>query len=532
MLNIEGSLHHIKNSTITINVVEYTIPKILTPTLGSEQATNFVGRENELNEIEEQLSQNSSLLLINGIGGIGKSALASQYLSIHKDAFDHYGYISVFDDIKSAMVLALKSSLDLQSQTIEENFNDAIIKLHNLEGKKLLVIDDIKEVEKQNEVIKIVQGLTGWELLFTSRESIENISPYKLDRLSLEDARELFISHFETKDIEKVDGVLKYLDRHTLFVELTAKSLNKNRDLTLDGLLEMFQEGALPEVRISRKESFNDYLQKRFSLDTLDDSQKLLLKKLSLMPSVEIPYETLDSFFKMEDLAWILDELRDKGWLSGDDNKSYKMHQIIKEFILNSHAPIYEEIEDIVDYVNTLLKNSADPQTAVDNRDNILYFESMSDVFLREDIENEKVVLFFSNVANIYHHLGAYEKALPLYEKVLKISEAVLGDDHPSTATSYNNLAALYASMGAYEKALPLYEKALKIREAVLGDNHPSAATSYNNLAVFYFGLQNYQEAYTHMKKAVEVRQQVLPASHPDLLNSQKDLKIIREKLK
>ena len=70
----------------------------------------------------------------------------------------------------------------------------------------------------------------------------------------------------------------------------------------------------------------------------------------------------------------------------------------------------------MVDYVNTLLEDSGDPLTAVDNRDNILYFESMSDIFLREDIENEKVVLFFSNVANIYLHLGAYEKALPLYE--------------------------------------------------------------------------------------------------------------------
>jgi tetratricopeptide (TPR) repeat protein len=53
--------------------------------------------------------------------------------------------------------------------------------------------------------------------------------------------------------------------------------------------------------------------------------------------------------------------------------------------------------------------------------------------------------------------MGAYEKAEPLYLKALKIHQKVLGEEHPSTATSYNNLAELYKSMGTYEKAEPLY---------------------------------------------------------------------------
>ena len=41
----------------------------------------------------------------------------------------------------------------------------------------------------------------------------------------------------------------------------------------------------------------------------------------------------------------------------------------------------------------------------------------------------------------------------------------------------YNDLAFLYQELGEYEKALPLYEKSLKISEEVLGENHPSTAT-------------------------------------------------------
>ena len=55
--------------------------------------------------------------------------------------------------------------------------------------------------------------------------------------------------------------------------------------------------------------------------------------------------------------------------------------------------------------------------------------------------------------------MGAYEKALPLYQRALDISEKVLGPEHPDVATTLNNLAALYHHMGAYEKALPLYQR-------------------------------------------------------------------------
>ena len=43
----------------------------------------------------------------------------------------------------------------------------------------------------------------------------------------------------------------------------------------------------------------------------------------------------------------------------------------------------------------------------------------------------------------------------------------VLGEDHPDVAQSLNNLAALANDRKEYEKAIPLYEKALKIRKQV-----------------------------------------------------------------
>ena len=69
-----------------------------------------------------------------------------------------------------------------------------------------------------------------------------------------------------------------------------------------------------------------------------------------------------------------------------------------------------------------------------------------------------------------------------MYKQALSLRQELLGDRHPSVATSLNNLAALYRSQGRYEEAEPLFKQALQIAEAVLGQDHPSTKTIRNNL--------------------------------------------------
>ncbi len=85
-------------------------------------------------------------------------------------------------------------------------------------------------------------------------------------------------------------------------------------------------------------------------------------------------------------------------------------------------------------------------------------------------------------MAELYRSQGRYTEAEPLYIKALELLQRLLGDEHPSVATSYNNLAALYNSQGRYTEAEPLYIKALKIAERSLGVNHPNTITFRKNL--------------------------------------------------
>ncbi|WP_253257792.1 tetratricopeptide repeat protein, partial [Microcystis aeruginosa] len=103
----------------------------------------------------------------------------------------------------------------------------------------------------------------------------------------------------------------------------------------------------------------------------------------------------------------------------------------------------------------------------------------------------------------------------PLYLEALDLYKRLLGDNHPSLATSLNNLAHLYDSQGRYTEAEPLYLEALDLCKRLLGDNHPHVANSLNNLAGLYYSQGRYTEAEPLYLEAINIATQGLGKNHP-----------------
>jgi tetratricopeptide (TPR) repeat protein len=120
------------------------------------------------------------------------------------------------------------------------------------------------------------------------------------------------------------------------------------------------------------------------------------------------------------------------------------------------------------------------------------------------------------NKAGVYlQRHASYALAEPLYLRALSICEQQSGTEHLYTATSLHNLATLYENQGKYAEAGPLYLRALSIYEQQLGTEHPGTATVLNNLAEFYNTQRKYEEAKPLYQRALWISEKYLGPEHP-----------------
>jgi tetratricopeptide (TPR) repeat protein len=486
--------------------------------------TLCIGREDELDGIEKIFQLDDSLLLLNGLGGIGKTTLAKEYIKQYINSYDHIAYVEFKNNIKESFVSAFSYYFKFESQTIEEQFNELIYKLETIEGNNLLVVDNL-ENQKDLNIIKDIA--TNFKLLITSRVKFNGIENYHIDTLSKEKAKELFLQSHNTD--KNIDNILKYIGYHTLFITLTAQVLENSDVLTIEKLEEKFKNKEFGDIsnlddNFDTKK-FDKYLSELFKVNELKDEELDILKKLSLFPSYDIEFDDLKEFLVIEnevEFSNILNKLSKTGWLI-KDKTTYKLHQIIKEFFLSNHKPIFDEVEEIIISLGNIIADLYE-KNPVDTFPLIPYVTSVLDNI--ED-ENEIVAISYNNISQIYQAMGELEKALEYQKKDLKIIKEILGKKHPDLATSYNNISMIYQVMGELEKALEYQKKTIEIREEILDEKHPDLAASYNNISMIYKAMGELEKALEYQKKALELREEILGEKHPDLAQSYNNISLI-----
>ncbi|KND91708.1 Kinesin light chain 1 [Tolypocladium ophioglossoides CBS 100239] len=141
------------------------------------------------------------------------------------------------------------------------------------------------------------------------------------------------------------------------------------------------------------------------------------------------------------------------------------------------------------------------------------------------DAEDEEARLnLLSKAANSLDMLGQYQEAEQIFRQELKLSESVLGKEHPDTLTSMNNLAD---SQGKYDEAEQMNRQTLRLMETMLGKDHPDTLTSMNNLALVLKSQGKYEEAESMHRQELKLSESVLGKDHPDTLTSMGNLALV-----
>jgi len=484
----------------------------LTPSISLSEV---IGRERELGEVKTKLETDNSLVLVNGIGGVGKTTLAKAFMQRYMEKYNHIAWIDVSPSLIEAVIadnvlienLQLKEKVKeyIEAKQPDDAYKLILNKLCGIDGINLIALDNA-ETKDGKEITELKSlAASNWKILITSREHIAGCNEYPLDVLSPEKAKELFLTCYKhPADENDLDDLLKYIGYHTLTVELLAKTAELNPLLTVKQVTEYLKTKNLDNkklvIEIESQHAGNKHIEvylhlmSAFDLTKLNIEEQLMLSRFSVLPAKEIEFEMLCRLFQVteeneNDFINLLNSLTTKGYLTKNKD-SYKIHPIIQEIVKYKLKRPLTDFEVIIESVGSLLY----VDQAKDNPVDKFPFLDFGTTLLRniEVITNieesdtniiESLNYLLTVIGLLYQALGRYEEASELLEKALKSDIKNFGENHPTVATSQSNLALVYQALGKYEEAILLLEKSYKTFLSVFGINHPSTKTVKNNLA-------------------------------------------------
>ncbi len=140
--------------------------------------------------------------------------------------------------------------------------------------------------------------------------------------------------------------------------------------------------------------------------------------------------------------------------------------------------------------------------------------------FLQDTLgETDKATLIaMNNLAETLVHIGDLSAAKALQEKIVAIGRQTWGEEDPNTLVSLDNYASTLLAMNDLPAALALDEKVLAIRRRELGDEHPKTLLSMNSLAMTRWQMGDLAGARELQDKTLAISTRVLGADHPQTL--------------
>ena len=194
----------------------------------------FVGREEELRTIFESLQPNSRTFIIGieGIGGVGKSALAIEvsHRCVENELFESVIWISskesmltlhgiepIIPEAKSLSDILITIGTSLGNPTIGNlSIQDQIKRAYNLLARSttLLVLDNFESLSKdeQHDILNFLRrSPITLKVIVTSRERVTEGQIIRLQGLSFEESNALLAWDAQQKNIQLTRNQNKYL---------------------------------------------------------------------------------------------------------------------------------------------------------------------------------------------------------------------------------------------------------------------------------------------------------------------------------
>ncbi|MEH2061352.1 MAG: tetratricopeptide repeat protein, partial [Nostoc sp.] len=562
--------------------------KQLTPrkSISYRGSVNFVGRETELTMVHENL-QPGNYVAIAGMGGVGKTELATQYARRYEQ---DYGGIAWFNDRENNLAAEVLEFFWLQfGLEIPQELGGNFLSLKQQVAwcwsrypdsplPILIVFDDVTDLANLSEVVPkkdnrfrvlVTTRLRNLDANFIQEIALDVLSPQKEPGKALELLKRLLrkTDRRVENQPQAATAICEFLEYLPLGIELVGGYLVRDPDISLNIMFGRLQERKLAEAALQDRKNLNSTqlgVKAAFALtwSELDPLAQQLGIFLSLFSPVQILWDLVlwvatgggeTENQEQKQLTWSEDELNAaKNQLYGCNllqllegrTGCYKIHALVRWFLQGQLADAGEMKSVLETTFATamitkaqILPDSATSEQIESIRDIVPHLEDLGKRIIAEikepkeaeiislaSVPNDEVIWVFLGVGRFYEGQGLYKLAEPWREDCVKVSQSLFSGDHPDVAGSLNNLASLYDSQGRYSDAEPLLIEALAMTKRLFAGDHPDVAGSLNNLAYLYDSQGRYSDAEPLYIEALAMTKRLFTGEHPDVATSLNNL--------
>lgn len=543
-LDVKGNLH-IGDVTYIINEKKVTIPHLLTNNIPSNGG-RILGRDKELATIATHLAHNLPTVLVNGIGGIGKTSVAAKYVATFGHTYKHLAWLTVQSSLVEAFTndIVLLKSLHIEqdvrqlieTQRLTDAFKLVVHQLNTLENT-LVVLDNANDIADLMDN-KNLFDTAKCHYLITSRTQPQEWTIVPIDVLSEDEAVALFrkiapsapdprgekvaadpegenasLSPLGSGDVA-LKSLLSKLFYHTLLIELVAKAV-ENAGFSFQELQTMVETQFIHNEKLNEDivptgKHGDNYAAKRAKIEEyiwlifknvkdLGNDAKQILRGMALLP-VATPFDRDFlkihlALFEVKDIVPNLSLLVEWGWLEKEQNKWFKMHPLIGDVVVEHLKVDAVFAEKYMIYVAKLIyyDNSIPEHNLFRINENRPLAERLNSLFFDKNTEGVSELL--NNLGNLEESFGFYKKSIDFKKRSLQIAEVIFDKNNEVIAIRQNNLGLGYQKLGYFNDADTLLNAALASDLKNFGESSHAVNVRQCNLAILYQNMGRFNES-------------------------------------
>jgi tetratricopeptide (TPR) repeat protein len=510
----------------------------------------FVGRERELVQIAKTLKERDrATIAITGLGGAGKSQLASEFVHRYGQYFAGGVFWLSFADAHAVQAevadcttaLGQELRLDARTLPIEEQVQ-LVLSSWQSPLPRLLIFDNC---EDESLLARWRPRIGGCRVLITSRREVWHpdlgVSVVPLDVLPREKSVKLLGRYRFDLSVSDREQIAQELGDLPLALSLAGSYLHTYQESRLGNpqqyLFALRQVSPLEHESLQQEGNMYttghiEHVARTFALsyEQLDPGDRVDAAALQLLahvayfaPGEPIPRDLLrrtmepekddeqeDSFVKA------LKRVHALGLLNSQQESAQQMHHLLVSFV-QGHVASTASAKDAQASVEQAIRDFAWDVNEAGYPSPLLRVQEHLRVVAGRANERGDAMAADLNCALGRHlqMIGAYQEALSYLQRALVICEQELGPTQSGTVYTLNNLANLYQDLGKYEQAEPLYQRVLAISKQELGPTHPDTGAGLTNLAELYRAQGKYEQAEPLYQRALAICEQELGPTHP-----------------